>query len=185
MANKILILPNYTGQSLPTEGLDRYDHIFLVTEQQESLPVNVVMQLLQLTSKLSVNIEFMQLNYNTESELLFSLAFQISKMGMEDPDVQITFITENLAFDSLISVAKKIGYNVKRADGFARLSAVPPSVDIPKTPQPSMISKVASQPKTIEQPIEIPHTPEVKEEESAGNKNKRLISSLLNGNNAK
>src|SRR5574344_2159160 len=116
MANKILILPNYTGQSLPTEGLDRYDHIFLVTEQQESLPVNVVMQLLQLTSKLSVNIEFMQLNYNTESELLFSLAFQISKMGMEDPDVQITFITENLAFDSLISLAKKIRYNVKRPD---------------------------------------------------------------------
>lgn len=188
MANKVLILPNYAGQTLPSEGLDRYDHIFLVTEQQETLPVNVVMQLLQLTSKLNVNIEFMQLNYSTEIELLFSLAFQICKMGMEDPEVQVTFVTENLAFDSLISIAKKSGYNVKRADGFTRMTAVPPSTEAPKQAQPSIISKVAAAPKPVEQPVvveKVRPAEVAKEEESAGNKNKRLISSLLNGNNAK
>lgn len=185
MASKVLILPNYQGQELPSDGLDRFDHIYLVTETQETLPVNVVMQLLQLTNKLHVDIQFMQLSYSTETELLFTLAFQVAQMSAAEPDVQITFVTENLSFDSLVSVGKKAGYKLARADGFTRLSTVPQSTEAPKPIQPNVVQpKVA--PKPVE-PVETTEKEEVsqpvaeaKTEETAGNKNKKLIASLLN-----
>ena len=69
---KVLILPDYNGQDLPSEGLDRYEHIYLVTEEQESLPVPVVMKLMKLMQQSHVNIEFLELSYNSETELLLN-----------------------------------------------------------------------------------------------------------------
>ena len=79
---KVLILPDYNGQDLPSEGLDRYEHIYLVTEQQESLPIPVVMKLMKLMQQSHVNIEFLELSYNSETELLLNMAFQIAKLNM-------------------------------------------------------------------------------------------------------
>ena len=135
---KVLILPDYNGQDLPSEGLDRYEHIYLVTEEQESLPVPVVMKLMKLMQQSHVNIEFLELSYNSETELLLSMAFQIAKLNMAEPDVQITFVTENLIFDTLVATAKQNNFKVQRAKGFNSPSAIPtgPS-EVQKPVQPS------------------------------------------------
>ncbi len=181
---KVLILPDYAGQDLPSEGLERYDHIYLVTEQQENLPVNVVMHLMKLIQDARVNIEFLQMSYNSETELLLSMAFKIAQMAMSDADIQVTFVTSNLAFDNLVSAGKNNGFHVSRADGFTRISAIPsgPS-EVQRPVQPSIVqsSKPEPQPKPV-----VPETPKAQPAKAASdskkNNNQRLISSLLNGN---
>ncbi|MGN1392641.1 MAG: hypothetical protein ACI4V7_01145 [Succinivibrionaceae bacterium] len=181
MGSKVLFLPNFQGQELPSDGLNRYDHVYLITSAQETLPVNVVMQLFQL--KQQVDIQFLQLDCSTETELLFTLAFKIAQMAIQDPEIQITFVTDNLAFDTLVSTGKKAGYKLSRADGFTRLSSVSPSATEEPAPlQPNVIQQKQSvpDPEPI-QPMATKTTIESKSnEENGSTKNKKLIASLLN-----
>ena len=180
---KVLILPDYNGQDLPSEGLDRYEHIYLVTEQQESLPIPVVMKLMKLMQQSHVNIEFLELSYNSETELLLNMAFQIAKLNMAEPDVQVTFVTEILIFDTLVATAKQNNFKVQRAKGFNSPSAIPtgPS-EVQKPVQPSIVqnSKPMPQPKPV--PEKAVEQEEAPKEPAKKNNNQRLISSLLNGN---
>ena len=180
---KVLILPDYNGQDLPSEGLDRYEHVYLVTEQQESLPIPVVMKLMKIMQQSHVNIEFLELSYNSETELLLSMAFLIARLNMTEPDIQVTFVTENLIFDTLVATAKQNSFKVQRAKGFNSPSAIPsgPS-EVQKPVQPSIVqnSKPMAQPKPVqEKPVEQEEQPK---EPAKKNNNQRLISSLLNGN---
>ena len=75
MSNKILILPNFAEQELPSEGLDRYDCIFLLTEDQDNLPFKVVKNLMNIAKTQQVDIDFLEIPHKTENELFLNLAF--------------------------------------------------------------------------------------------------------------
>ncbi len=203
MANKVLLIPNYDGQPLPAESLGRFNSIYLVTPKQENLPVTVVMQLLQLASKQQVNIEFLQLQYTNQLELLLSLAFTISRMAA-NADTVLTIVSSGQEYDLLIDAAKNNGYNVMRADDFTGASAganmnaqqaapIPPKPAFnpePKREQPYVHPVEVQQNKstTIKPAATItaaPHKPTPVENNNNGSqtdKNKKLIASLLNGN---
>lgn len=176
---KVMILPDYNGQDLPSEGLERYDHVYLVTEQQDSLPISAVKTLMKLMT--TVNIEFLEIPHNSDSEFLLCLAFKVAQMAVEDSDIQVTFVSENIAFDSLVSAAKNNGFRVSRADGFARVTSGPSEVPLPV--QPKVVSN---------KPIPTPQQVESKNSNSSSNNNnnkksnsnQRLISSLLNGSSS-
>ena len=91
MSNNILIIPKFAGQDLPISTLENYQHIMLITNKQETLPMNVVASLLQLASKL--HIEFLEIEFNSDIELLFSLAFKISQIASLNTGAQISFLT--------------------------------------------------------------------------------------------
>jgi hypothetical protein len=102
---------------------------------------------------------------------------------MAEPDIQVTFVTENLSFDNLVATAKQNSFKVQRAKGFNSPSAIPsgPS-EVQKPVQPSIVqnSKPMAQPKPVpEKPVEQEEQPK---EPAKKNNNQRLISSLLNGN---
>ncbi|MDD6176811.1 MAG: hypothetical protein PUB15_02475 [Ruminobacter sp.] len=187
MANKVLIIPNYTGQDLPNEGLERFDQVYLITEHEDSIPLSVVKQLLKVTAKTGANIDFMEIPATSEAELLVALSFEVCNQCLKNPDIQITFLTDNVGIDHIINVAKKNGFKVSRADAFTKMSSIPTSQEAPKvaTPKPTSVMQPAK-PKEIEiapkvsEVVQPAQTSSPAQEESAGSKNKRLISSLLN-----
>lgn len=179
MASKVLILPNFDGGDLPSEGLERYDRVYLITSQG-NLPMNVVMQIMNL-SKNGINIEFMQIDYANESELMFLLAFKSAQMTAQDPEIQITFVTDNMAFDHLVSAGKKSNIKLARAEGFSRISAIPSEpTEVQKPVNPTVVQKPA--PKKVEpvaEPVPEPQ-PVVQQAEQKDDRSKKLINSLLN-----
>lgn len=183
MSNKILILPNFADQELPSEGLDRYDSIFLLTEDQDNLPFKVVKNLMNIAKSQQVDIDFLEIPHKTENELFISLAFKIARLASEDSNTQVTFVTENRNYDNLVDAAKSNGYAVARAEGFSRISAIPsgPSqIQNPLKPTEVASSKPAAKVEEVQQEKQ-----STKEEpkEASGDKNKKLIASLLSGKN--
>lgn len=174
MSNNILIIPKFAGQDLPISTLENYQQIMLVTNKQESLPMNVVASLLQLASKL--HIEFLEIEFNSDIELLFSLAFKISQIASLSAGAQISFITDDKRFESLINVANANGFNtniVSAGLGETTISAphpVKPRIaEVPKPPRPA--PSVEEQPKPMVKPVAA---------SSSSNNNKAMLSGLLN-----
>lgn len=196
MSNKILILPNFAEQVLPNEGLDRYDKVLLLTEDQDNLPFKVVKNLMNLAKTQQVDIDFLEIPHQTENELLLDLAFKIAILASADPEVQITFVTENRNFDTLVEAAKANGLSVARADGFSRISAVPsgPSkIQNPLKPHEVTVNKPAAKVQEVVQQARpaaaaaaaalaaAKKEPAQSAGEAHGDKNKKLIASLLSG----
>lgn len=174
MSNNILIIPKFAGQDLPISTLENYQHIMLITNKQETLPMNVVASLLQLASKL--HIEFLEIEFNSDIELLFSLAFKISQIASLNTGAQISFLTDDKRFESLINVANANGFNtniVSAGLGEATASAPQPVkpriAEVPKQPRPAPV--VEEQPKPMVKPAAA---------SSSSNNNKAMLSGLLN-----
>lgn len=174
--SNILIIPKFAGQDLPVQTLERYQQILLITNKQESLPMNVVASLLKLASKL--NIEFLEIDYNSDIELLFSLAFKISQITALNANAQVNFLTDDKRFESLINIANANGYNtaiVSAGFGEATITqstmqqAKPRIAEVPK-PQPRPTPVVEEQPKPTPKPATA----------SSSNNNKAMLSGLLN-----
>jgi hypothetical protein len=182
MSNKILILPNFAEQELPSEGLDRYDCIFLLTEDQDNLPFKVVKNLMNIAKTQQVDIDFLEIPHKTENELFLNLAFTIARMVAADANTQVTFVTENRNYDNLVDAAKGNGFAVARAEGFSRISAIPSGPSQIQNPlKPTEVANSKPAAKVEEVRHEPQPAPAKEESKSSGDKNKKLIASLLNG----
>ena len=187
--SKILILTSIEGIDLSAKSFEGYDNIQLLTGNSDNLPLPMVMKLMELGK--SVNLEFLQLEYGSESELMFLLAFKAAQLSAINADTSITIMSSNMAYDSLISAAKKSNINLNRIENLSSRPAAPIShepVEVQKLVQPTVAPKAAPKVESVVAPAQekaqqfttVP--PAREEEEDNGQKNKRLISSLLSNN---
>jgi hypothetical protein len=194
MAKKILFIPNYSGQNLPKEGLERFDQVYLIPEKQDSLPINVVMQLLKFASESNIKLDLLQIDHSSNTELLVALTLEICKIGFVNLDTQITILSDDLNIDSLVNIARKNNLNVSRTDYSGHNQSNNEPVNQTISSVVNQESKIEAPSKPVQSPtlkpvssVETPKVSQIsaKEPEEAGAKNKRLISSLLNGNTVK
>ena len=108
--------------------------------------------------------------------MLFSLAFKISQIASLNTGAQISFLTDDKRFESLINVANANGFNtniVSAGLGEATASAPQPVkpriAEVPKQPRPAPV--VEEQPKPMVKPAAA---------SSSSNNNKAMLSGLLN-----
>lgn len=188
--SKILILTSIDGIDLSAKSFDGYDNIQLLTDNSGNLPLPTVMKLMELGK--AVNIEFLQLEYSSENELMILLAFKAAQLSAKDVDTSITIMSNNLAYDSLINAAKKSNIKLNRIE---KLSSSPTStishepIEVQKPVQPTIAPKPTPKVEPVVPPVtpvqektqQFTTVPPAREEDN-GQKNKRLISSLLSNN---
>ncbi len=183
MANNLLIIPKYSGQELPVATLKNYERVFLVTNKQESLPMNVVATLLSLASQ--CHLEFMETEFSSDIELLFNLAFKIAQFSAETPGIEISFLTDDKRYEALINAAALNGYSTNTiSEGFdsstttAGISAMKPQSTISSIPTPKTRPTPAPQP--APQPTPIPKTKPTVAPAPTGGSNQAMLNGLLN-----
>jgi hypothetical protein len=197
--SKILILTSIDGIDLSAKSFDGYDNIQLLTDNSGNLPLPTVMKLMELGK--AVNIEFLQLEYSSENELMILLAFKAAQLSAKDVDTSISIMSNNLAYDSLINAAKKSNIKLNRIE---KLSSSPAStisssgqtstishepIEVQKPVQPTIAPKPTPKVEPVVPPVtpvqektqQFTTVPPAREEDN-GQKNKRLISSLLSSN---
>lgn len=206
MANKVLMITNYTGQNIPKEGIERFDQVFLITEKQESIPILVVEQLLRITSETGVKFSLLPIDAKSNEEFLVYMSFEVFKMWINNNDIQITLLSNNTSLDNLVSIATANGIKLSRADAsnsksntnYAQKqesllqpktlsqSTISPSVvkeEVrPKTLSSSSTSFISHKKTQAEQPTKAQVLSTPQSEEQNTEKNKKLIASLLNQN---
>ena len=201
MANRILIVANSdAGQALPVAAMEKFQQVIIfIGNGQTSLPIDMVSQLLALQATQSTTIELQQVKQSNKPAFDMQLAMYIGRLSERSADSQITLLSADASYDTLVQSCKESGIRINRIDGQQAAKAAPaveaapapaaapvkaaPVVEaaapaiVKETPAPKeVVAKEAAPAAAVEKskPVEKPV-----EKESAASRNHKLISSLI------
>lgn len=184
MANRILIVANSdAGQALPVAAMEKFQQVIIfIGNGQTSLPIDMVSQLLALQATQSTTIELQQVKQSNKPAFDMQLAMYIGRLSERSADSQITLLSVDASYDTLVQSCKESGIRINRIDGQQAAKAAPvveaaaPAI-VKETPAPKdVVAKEAApaaavgKSKPVEKPVE---------KESAASRNHKLISSLI------
>ncbi len=201
MANRILIVANSdAGQALPVAAMEKFQQVIIfIGNGQTSLPIDMVSQLLALQATQSTTIELQQVKQSNKPAFDMQLAMYIGRLSERSADSQITLLSADASYDTLVQSCKESGIRINRIDGQQAAKAAPAAEAAPapavapvkaapvveaaapaivkETPAPKdVVAKEAApaaavgKSKPVEKPVE---------KESAASRNHKLISSLI------
>ena len=201
MANRILIVANSdAGQALPVAAMEKFQQVIIfIGNGQTSLPIDMVSQLLALQATQSTTIELQQVKQSNKPAFDMQLAMYIGRLSERSADSQITLLSSDASYDTLVQSCKESGIRINRIDGQQAAKAAPAAEAAPapavapvkaapvveaaapaivkETPAPKdVVAKEAApaaavgKSKPVEKPVE---------KESAASRNHKLISSLI------
>lgn len=201
MANRILIVANSdAGQALPVAAMEKFQQVIIfIGNGQTSLPIDMVSQLLALQATQSTTIELQQVKQSNKPAFDMQLAMYIGRLSERSADSQITLLSVDASYDTLVQSCKESGIRINRIDGQQAAKAAPAAEAAPapavapvkaapvveaaapaivkETPAPKdVVAKEAApaaavgKSKPVEKPVE---------KESAASRNHKLISSLI------
>ena len=171
MANRILIINNDSAQELPLSVMDRFQQVMLVVGKgQNNLPVEIVSQLLLAQAQYKVQIELVSLKNTNKAVFDLHFAMHLGRLFERNQDSQVTILSSDTTFDTLIVTCKEQGMKINRVEALQRLSAV-------QGGQEEAAVLVADAEEEIGMALETPAA----EPESASSRNHRLITSLIGG----
>ena len=201
MANRILIVANSdAGQALPVAAMEKFQQVIIfIGNGQTSLPIDMVSQLLALQATQSTTIELQQVKQSNKPAFDMQLAMYIGRLSERSADSQITLLSADASYDTLVQSCKESGIRINRIDGQQAAKAAPAAEAAPapavapakaapvveaaapaivkETPAPKdVVAKEAAPAAAVEKskPVEKPV-----EKESAASRNHKLISSLI------
>ena len=186
MANRILIVANSdAGQALPVAAMEKFQQVIIfIGNGQTSLPIDMVSQLLALQATQSTTIELQQVKQSNKPAFDMQLAMYIGRLSERSADSQITLLSADASYDTLVQSCKESGIRINRIDGqqAAKAAKAAPAAEAApaiakETPAPKdVVAKEAApaaavgKSKPVEKPVE---------KESAASRNHKLISSLI------
>ncbi len=186
MANRILIVANSdAGQALPVAAMEKFQQVIIfIGNGQTSLPIDMVSQLLALQATQSTTIELQQVKQSNKPAFDMQLAMYIGRLSERSADSQITLLSVDASYDTLVQSCKESGIRINRIDGqqAAKAAKAAPAAEaapaiVKETPAPKdVVAKEAApaaavgKSKPVEKPVE---------KESAASRNHKLISSLI------
>ncbi len=186
MANRILIVANSdAGQALPVAAMEKFQQVIIfIGNGQTSLPIDMVSQLLALQATQSTTIELQQVKQSNKPAFDMQLAMYIGRLSERSADSQITLLSSDASYDTLVQSCKESGIRINRIDGqqAAKAAKAAPAAEaapaiVKETPAPKdVVAKDAApaaavgKSKPVEKPVE---------KESAASRNHKLISSLI------
>lgn len=186
MANRILIVANSdAGQALPVAAMEKFQQVIIfIGNGQTSLPIDMVSQLLALQATQSTTIELQQVKQSNKPAFDMQLAMYIGRLSERSADSQITLLSADASYDTLVQSCKESGIRINRIDGqqAAKAAKAAPAAEaapaiVKETPAPKdVVAKEAApaaavgKSKPVEKPVE---------KESAASRNHKLISSLI------
>ena len=201
MANRILIVANSdAGQALPVAAMEKFQQVIIfIGNGQTSLPIDMVSQLLALQATQSTTIELQQVKQSNKPAFDMQLAMYIGRLSERSADSQITLLSADASYDTLVQSCKESGIRINRIDGQQAAKAAPAAEAAPapavapvkaapvveaaapaivkETPAPKDVVDKEAAPaaavgksKPVEKPVE---------KESAASRNHKLISSLI------
>ena len=186
MANRILIVANSdAGQALPVAAMEKFQQVIIfIGNGQTSLPIDMVSQLLALQATQSTTIELQQVKQSNKPAFDMQLAMYIGRLSERSADSQITLLSADASYDTLVQSCKESGIRINRIDGqqAAKAAKAAPAAEaapaiVKETPTPKdVVAKEAApaaavgKSKPVEKPVE---------KESAASRNHKLISSLI------
>ena len=201
MANRILIVANSdAGQALPVAAMEKFQQVIIfIGNGQTSLPIDMVSQLLALQATQSTTIELQQVKQSNKPAFDMQLAMYIGRLSERSADSQITLLSADASYDTLVQSCKESSIRINRIDGQQAAKAAPAAEAAPapavapvkaapvveaaapaivkETPAPKdVVAKEAAPAAAVEKskPVEKPV-----EKESAASRNHKLISSLI------
>ncbi len=186
MANRILIVANSdAGQALPVAAMEKFQQVIIfIGNGQTSLPIDMVSQLLALQATQSTTIELQQVKQSNKPAFDMQLAMYIGRLSERSADSQITLLSSDASYDTLVQSCKESGIRINRIDGqqAAKAAKAAPAAEaapaiVKETPAPKdVVAKEAAPAAAVEKskPVEKPV-----EKESAASRNHKLISSLI------
>ena len=186
MANRILIVANSdAGQALPVAAMEKFQQVIIfIGNGQTSLPIDMVSQLLALQATQSTTIELQQVKQSNKPAFDMQLAMYIGRLSERSADSQITLLSVDASYDTLVQSCKESGIRINRIDGqqAAKAAKAAPAAEAApaiakETPAPKdVVAKEAAPAAAVEKskPVEKPV-----EKESAASRNHKLISSLI------
>lgn len=186
MANRILIVANSdAGQALPVAAMEKFQQVIIfIGNGQTSLPIDMVSQLLALQATQSTTIELQQVKQSNKPAFDMQLAMYIGRLSERSADSQITLLSADASYDTLVQSCKESGIRINRIDGqqAAKAAKAAPAAEaapaiVKETPAPKdVVAKEAAPAAAVEKskPVEKPV-----EKESAASRNHKLISSLI------
>ena len=201
MANRILIVANSdAGQALPVAAMEKFQQVIIfIGNGQTSLPIDMVSQLLALQATQSTTIELQQVKQSNKPAFDMQLAMYIGRLSERSADSQITLLSSDASYDTLVQSCKESGIRINRIDGQQAAKAAPAAEAAPapavapvkaapvvEAAAPAIVKETAAPKEVVakeaapaaavekSKPVEKPV-----EKESAASRNHKLISSLI------
>ena len=204
MANRILIVANSdAGQALPVAAMEKFQQVIIfIGNGQTSLPIDMVSQLLALQATQSTTIELQQVKQSNKPAFDMQLAMYIGRLSERSADSQITLLSADASYDTLVQSCKESGIRINRIDGQQAAKAAKAAPAAEAAPAPAVAPVKAAPVVEAAAPAIVKETPAPKdvvakeaapaaavgkskpvekpvEKESAASRNHKLISSLI------
>ncbi len=173
MAERILVIGKGASQQLSADIMSHFQQVKMVVGGgQNSMPLEMVSQLLFLQSQCNLKIDFLQFQTNTDEEYNRILSFQLGLFLM-DPENEVALLSNDPSIDPVVEYAKNLGYRLQRMESTGAIKPQGAPAAMKPAPQPMPQPQVAQAPQPqVAQPAQ-PAAPK--------STNKKLISTLIGG----
>ena len=160
MAERILVIGKGASQQLSADIMSHFQQVKMVVGGgQNSMPLEMVSQLLFLQSQCNLKIDFLQFQTNTDEEYNRILSFQLGLFLM-DPENEVALLSNDPSIDPVVECT-----------GAIKPQGAPAAMKPAPQPMPQPQVAQAPQPQ-VAQPAQ-PAAPK--------STNKKLISTLIGG----